>query len=189
MRQFSSTKFAKNIDDVFTSMARGPVAITRNGKICAVIMTVRKFERLKGTKIRDSRAQCGKRATRLPEDWEISAKEADFARKKGFFEQEIAEMADNFRDYWLSRADKGAVKLDWSRTWNMWVRRDIERLGPPRSRENKNGSMRKIYNSYDAANAWRDARERIKKDSNPTDMFAPIEGEKETITIIDEIPH
>ncbi len=114
-----------------------------------------------------------KRGTRLPEDWELGEKEAEFAGKKGFFEREIAEMADNFKDYWLSKPGKDAVKLDWSRAWNMWVRRDIQIHGPPRSRKEKNGSNPRVYNSYDAANAMRDAWDRF---------------ERKTITTIDEVP-
>jgi len=38
-----------------------------------------------------------------------------------------------FIDYWVAKAGKDAVKLDWSRTWQTWMRRaqrDSVRRGP-----------------------------------------------------------
>lgn len=59
----------------------------------------------------------GKRATRIPPDFEPKPEpeaEAGIDRQK--------ELA-NFRDYWMAKAGKDAAKLDWQATWRQWVRK------------------------------------------------------------------
>lgn len=60
---------------------------------------------------------CGKRATRLPTDFEPKPEpeaEAGIDRPR--------ELA-NFRDYWAAKAGKDAAKLDWQATWRQWARK------------------------------------------------------------------
>ena len=65
----------------------------------------------------------GTRGTRLPADWKPSAADADFARQRGV---NVANTAEQFRDYWIAVAGAKGVKLDWPATWRTWVRRQPE---------------------------------------------------------------
>ena len=49
------------------------------------------------------------RGSRLPHDW----------LPEGSYEQEELE---RFRDYWIAKAGKDGVKLDWQATWRNWLR-------------------------------------------------------------------
>jgi len=49
------------------------------------------------------------RGSRLPQDW---TPEGDYDR----------EELERFRDYWIAKAGKDGVKLDWQATWRNWLR-------------------------------------------------------------------
>ena len=55
----------------------------------------------------------GKTATRIPDDWVPTQEDFKKGREKGFSDEEIGELADEFRDYWSSRA-KDAKRVNWS---------------------------------------------------------------------------
>jgi hypothetical protein len=84
------------------------------------------------TKIKNSKRQNSERAsrgTRLSGDWSPCEADRLSARSEGFSDFEIDREAVRFRDYWISRAGSGGVKLDWSATWRNWVRTSAEKLG------------------------------------------------------------
>ena len=56
------------------------------------------------------------RGTRLPEDWQPSETDLDFARREGV---ELPREIERFKNYWLAKP-KDNTKLDWSRTWQNW---------------------------------------------------------------------
>ncbi len=66
------------------------------------------------------------RASRLPADWQPSEEMIGWA--VGFHPtwspSHARTVADNFKDYWTSKAGKDARKLDWSKVWRMWVRNE-----------------------------------------------------------------
>jgi hypothetical protein len=66
------------------------------------------------------------RPTRLAEDWQPSFTDLAYAAAQGLPEPAIKREAENFRDYWLSKA-KDNTKLDWPATWRRWVRTTVER--------------------------------------------------------------
>lgn len=68
-----------------------------------------------------------KKPTRLPPDWLIPPDWIGDAMGLGFSEREAKDEADRFRDYWIARADKGAIKVDWRATWRNWCRSANER--------------------------------------------------------------
>ena len=80
------------------------------------------------------------RGSRLSADWQPSADDLAYALERGFDESAACAIAEDFRDYWLARADRGAVKLDWRRTWCSRVRelarRRTERRPVPRHARN-----------------------------------------------------
>lgn len=63
-----------------------------------------------------------KRGTRISEDFVVTQAMVIWARREcpnvdGKFE------TDQFIDYWMAKAGAAAVKLDWTRTWQTWMRR------------------------------------------------------------------
>lgn len=81
------------------------------------------------TDAKPDRAKCG---TRLPEDWQPTGDELQFAVGLGVDGRWEAE---KFRDFWLSVAGAKGRKQDWTRTWQNWVRRAAEDLNRNRSRD------------------------------------------------------
>ena len=64
------------------------------------------------------------RGTRITPDWQPTEADMLFARSRGFSDGDIAEVADQFRDYWISVCGQRATKLDWPATWRNWVRKE-----------------------------------------------------------------
>jgi len=61
------------------------------------------------------------RGTRLPADWKPSEDQISFCRKNRA-DLLPEQVADSFKDYWISQAGSKGVKLDWDATWRNWVR-------------------------------------------------------------------
>ena len=55
----------------------------------------------------------GKTATRIPDDWVPTQEDFKKGREKGFSDEEIGELAEEFRDYWSGRS-KDATRVNWS---------------------------------------------------------------------------
>ncbi len=70
-----------------------------------------------------------RRGSRLPEDWQPGEKEIAYARNLRL--SDVPRVAELFRNYWLAKAGKEAVKLDWTKTWQNWCLRESERGGAP----------------------------------------------------------
>lgn len=61
------------------------------------------------------------RGSRLPTDWALPIEWKDWAEKNRP-DLNAQTVADGFRDFWISKAGSGGVKLDWFATWRNWVR-------------------------------------------------------------------
>ena len=72
-------------------------------------------------KKRAKRAQ--KTRMMLPDDWEPTAEDCDFARERGFTDIEIQNMLDKFC---VHHRAKGTVMADWHAAWRTWVLNAIE---------------------------------------------------------------
>ena len=70
-----------------------------------------------------------KRASRLPEDWQPSEKDLDYAKTHGLNTAHVTIEAERFRNYWTAKAGNGATKLDWSATWRNWILKAAEANG------------------------------------------------------------
>lgn len=66
------------------------------------------------------------KGTRLPEDWKPAAGEIAYAKEHAP-SIDVERTVEDFVDYWVSKPGQGGVKLDWSRTWQTWVRRAHDR--------------------------------------------------------------
>ncbi len=67
------------------------------------------------------------RGSRLADDWTPSAENVAYAMRLGFSHGEVERMVERFRNFWISKAGRDAVKLDWSRTWQNWASTEAER--------------------------------------------------------------
>jgi hypothetical protein len=79
-------------------------------------------------------AGANKRGTRLPNNWRPSDADREYAAALGL---DVPRVTDDFRSYWLAKAGKDAVKVDWSLTWQGWCRRAADWRGPQQKPEEK----------------------------------------------------
>ncbi|WP_209319434.1 hypothetical protein, partial [Klebsiella variicola] len=63
----------------------------------------------------------------------------EWAMSEGVDRDFIRSEADRFKDYWLSKAGKDAVKLDWQATWRNWIR-----TAKDRKHGNGNSNVRQL---------------------------------------------
>jgi hypothetical protein len=68
-----------------------------------------------------------KRGSRLPGDWQPTIEDIGFCEIHRP-DLDPGEVADTFRDYWISAPGQKGVKLEWAATWRNWVR--SQRQGP-----------------------------------------------------------
>ena len=71
-------------------------------------------------------------ATRLPEDWQPSDGDIDFAIS---LDVDYRREADIFRDYWIAQAGSKGSKTNWQSTWRNWIRRASERIATQPARK------------------------------------------------------
>ena len=62
-----------------------------------------------------------KKATRLAEGFIVPDEWLQWA-KANRPDIDLRVVSESFVDYWISRADAGAAKLNWSATWRNWIR-------------------------------------------------------------------
>lgn len=83
-------------------------------------------------------------ATRLPNDWTPSPVEIEFCRKNRP-DLNPDEVADEFRDYWISVPGAKGKKLDWTATWRNWVRKQRSHAIVTGRESAKDRSRREAY--------------------------------------------
>lgn len=67
------------------------------------------------------------RGTRLPDDWTPSRQNREYAASnRGWDPPRIEQVAEDFRDYWISQPGQKGVKTNWDATWQRWVRNQHE---------------------------------------------------------------
>lgn len=66
------------------------------------------------------------RGTRLNRDWELPQEWGEWAEKQSLSGQEIINEGAKFRDWWVSKAGAGGLKVDWEATWRNWIRKYLE---------------------------------------------------------------
>ena len=71
-------------------------------------------------------------ASRLPDDWQPSDGDIDFAIS---LDVDYRREADIFRDYWIAQAGAKGRKANWQSTWRNWIRRASERIATQPSRK------------------------------------------------------
>ena len=105
------------------------------------------------------------RGNRIAPNWAPTAIDYAFASKEGLNQEEINREADRFRDYWIAKSGRDAVKLDWSATWRNWIRSDHrKRNGSGAGNASRNGGRTDAFDRLaerlqagsERQEAWRD---------------------------------
>jgi hypothetical protein len=73
------------------------------------------------------------RATRISEDFRVSPEMVAWAREKTPSVDGATE-TEKFRLYWSSKSGKDATKIDWEKTWKMWMLNAKDRSPTGRAR-------------------------------------------------------
>ena len=75
-------------------------------------------------------AQTAKKGTRLADDWVLPKAWGDWAltEKPNWTADDVRRVAADFKDHWLAKAGKDAVKMDWLATWRKWVRSPLNEI-------------------------------------------------------------
>jgi hypothetical protein len=63
------------------------------------------------------------KGTRLPDDWELPLEWGEWALGEGYKKDQILQIAAEFKDFWIAKSGKDAVKANWFSTWKNWIRR------------------------------------------------------------------
>jgi len=62
-----------------------------------------------------------KKGSRLSQDWFLNKSMGDWAIQERP-DIDVRQVAEQFKDYWISQPGQKGVKLDWDATWRNWVR-------------------------------------------------------------------
>jgi hypothetical protein len=80
-----------------------------------------------------------KRGTRLPDDWNPSETLWTWGKEK-LSETDLRFETAAFKDFWAAKPGAHGCKLDWDRTWKVWMREALRRL--KRFQPKQNGPAR-----------------------------------------------
>lgn len=82
------------------------------------------------------------KGSRLPADWILPKPWGEWAVAEvpSWTPDQVRKVADKFRDYWIAKPGREAIKADWLATWRNWVRREAERISTPPARSLPTGA-------------------------------------------------
>lgn len=66
----------------------------------------------------------GKNGTRLTSAWEMPTEWKEWAKANGC--DRVDHEAAQFKDFWIGKAGKDGIKLNWEATWRNWIRRNYD---------------------------------------------------------------
>ena len=105
-----------------------------------------------------------KKGTRLPADWEPSARNEQDALALGLPLLAQAIEARKFRDYWLGKSGRDATKVDWDATWRLWVTRACEQRGTTKPRATAGALVASVVWIGSDSQEWRGAAARHERE-------------------------
>ena len=97
-----------------------------NKETAEAIASTREEKRREEKKEREANASPKKVGSRISADWALPSEWLDWAVGQGMSAQAAQDQGERFRDYWIGRAGKDGVKLDWQATWRNWIRKALE---------------------------------------------------------------
>jgi hypothetical protein len=92
------------------------------------------------------------RGCRIPADFEP---DLNVALSRGMSRKRAETQAAKFKNYWMAKSGRDAVKLDWEKTWENWVISDLER-NPPDAKPEERDDLGGFYAPADSPQleAW-----------------------------------
>lgn len=66
-------------------------------------------------------------ATRMPDGWMLSVEGLDFAKSRGFPDQQILDIADHFKTHYTAGPGRNKTHADWAAAWRNWLTRETPR--------------------------------------------------------------
>jgi hypothetical protein len=75
-----------------------------------------------------------RRGSRLTPEWDLPDEWRTWARTNfpASNDDQVADQAAQFRDYWIAKPGAQACKLDWEATWRNWCRKGLSAYGSVR---------------------------------------------------------
>lgn len=80
-----------------------------------------------------------KRGTRIPEPFVVDLPMRDWAVDRGFAPGWCSQQTERFVNYWMAKAGKDAVKVDWPATWKNWLLKASD--DAPRNRQSQTDEL------------------------------------------------
>lgn len=79
-------------------------------------------------KRREEKKERVTRATRIPEDWSVTAELGNWALEQNpeWSNEDVLRIGVKFKNHWLSKSGKDARKIDWKATWQNWILNEID---------------------------------------------------------------
>lgn len=110
------------------------------------------------------------KGTRIPDDWALTDELADYARIKGISDEQIANEAEKFKNYWLAASGTAGIKRNWDAAWRNWIIKAVEYANGQTKRSSghagQRSPMQALVAGFEQAaleGAERDKRERGKR--------------------------
>ncbi len=114
---------------------------TPNGTLDGTLNGTEEVRRIKEEEELSNPARARAReGTRISEEWKPNEKNILAALGKGFTHDQITDIGEAFREWWLS-ATRGSKKTSsgWDRAWSGWLANEIKFHGSPSERSNRTG--------------------------------------------------
>ena len=89
-----------------------------------------KNEKNEENKNTDKEKVIKKKAAFIPDDYKLTQEHIRIALQNGYPENKITSEFEYFHDYWMNRSDKKAKKVNWLKTWELWIKRDVNKIKP-----------------------------------------------------------
>lgn len=99
--------------------------LSRQNQIKSVLIEENRIEeiRLEDNITEEKEKKQTIKGSRLSQDWVIPDEYIEYCKKQRP-ELDVKLVADNFKDFWISKSGSDATKLDWLATWRSWVRKE-----------------------------------------------------------------
>lgn len=99
--------------------------LSRQNQIKSVLIEENRIEeiRLEDNITEEKEKKQTIKGSRLSQDWVIPDEYIEYCKKQRP-ELDVKLVADNFKDFWISKSGSDANKLDWLATWRSWVRKE-----------------------------------------------------------------
>ena len=82
------------------------------------------------------------RATRISDTWLPDESDTNHAYQKGYTNDQIDTLGQEFKDHWIAASGRGSTARDWNAKWRTWISNDIKWNGEPAKRTHSGNASR-----------------------------------------------